>query len=165
MLRVKSQLLSWCILTIFVGWLLQGVALAHRFGGPNDPCERNSSSNRRHLSNSPNFRLSIACASRCAIRLLTYRSIFSVSPLRRSMYCLTYVGSTLVAPTPTNLLNRASPSDLCSPGPKLRRKSGRERRSDLWSRAVSIAINTFFRETLRESLSSCRRIPTAVATK
>ncbi len=50
MLRVKSQLLSWCILTIFVGWLLQGVALAHRFGGPNDPCERKLGTSLIHIA-------------------------------------------------------------------------------------------------------------------
>src|SRR6202043_935647 len=40
MMRAKSQLLSSIVLMAVVGWSLQGGALAHRFGGPNDPCER-----------------------------------------------------------------------------------------------------------------------------
>lgn len=37
---MKSRLLCCIALTVAVGSLLQGVAFAHRFGGPNDPCER-----------------------------------------------------------------------------------------------------------------------------
>ena len=41
MLRAKiTAICRASLLTIVVGWLLQGVAFAHQFGGPNDPCER-----------------------------------------------------------------------------------------------------------------------------
>ena len=50
MSRVKSQLLSCIILTVAVGWLLQGMAFAHRFGGPNDPCERKLGTSLIHIT-------------------------------------------------------------------------------------------------------------------
>jgi cytochrome oxidase Cu insertion factor (SCO1/SenC/PrrC family) len=50
MLRAKSLLMSWTVATVFVGWLLQGVALAHRFGGPNDPCERKLGTSLIHIT-------------------------------------------------------------------------------------------------------------------
>src|SRR5271166_7030376 len=50
MLRVKSQLLSCIVLTIAAGWLQQGVAYAHRFGGPNDPCERKIGGSFIHIT-------------------------------------------------------------------------------------------------------------------
>ncbi len=50
MLRVKSQLLPCILLTIAAGWLWQGVALAHRFGGPNDPCERKIGRSLIHIT-------------------------------------------------------------------------------------------------------------------
>jgi cytochrome oxidase Cu insertion factor (SCO1/SenC/PrrC family) len=49
-MRVKPQLMSCIILTVAVGWLLQGVAIAHRFGGPNDPCERKIGSSLIHIT-------------------------------------------------------------------------------------------------------------------
>lgn len=50
MLRMKSLLLSCIVLTIAVGWVLRGVAHAHRFGGPNDPCERKFGSSLIHIT-------------------------------------------------------------------------------------------------------------------
>src|SRR5271166_4019135 len=50
MLRMKSQLLSCIVLTIAAGWLQQGVAYAHRFGGPNDPCERKLGTSLIHIT-------------------------------------------------------------------------------------------------------------------
>lgn len=50
MLRAKSQLLACIILTLAVGWLLQGLAFAHRFGGPNDPCERKLGTSLIHIT-------------------------------------------------------------------------------------------------------------------
>jgi cytochrome oxidase Cu insertion factor (SCO1/SenC/PrrC family) len=50
MVRAKSYLLSVISLTIIVGWLLQGVAFAHRFGGPNDPCERKLGTSLIHIT-------------------------------------------------------------------------------------------------------------------
>ncbi len=50
MMRIKSQLLSYVILTVLVGWMWQGVALAHRFGGPNDPCERKIGTSLVHIT-------------------------------------------------------------------------------------------------------------------
>lgn len=50
MLRAKSQLLPSILLAIAVGWLWQGVASAHRFGGPNDPCERKIGNSLIHIT-------------------------------------------------------------------------------------------------------------------
>src|SRR5579863_7233198 len=50
MLRAKSQLLPCILLTLAVGWLWQGVASAHRFGGPNDPCERKIGNSLIHIT-------------------------------------------------------------------------------------------------------------------
>lgn len=50
MIRVKSQLLSLVTVAVAVGWLWQGAALAHRFGGPNDPCERKIGSSLIHIT-------------------------------------------------------------------------------------------------------------------
>lgn len=50
MLRAKSQLLPCILLTLAVGWLWQGVAFAHRFGGPNDPCERKIGNSLIHIT-------------------------------------------------------------------------------------------------------------------
>jgi protein SCO1 len=50
MLRAKSQLLPCIVLTVAVGSLLQGVAFAHRFGGPNDPCERKLGTSLIHIT-------------------------------------------------------------------------------------------------------------------
>src|SRR5271157_3044623 len=50
MLRAKSQLLPSILLAIAVGWLWQGVAFAHRFGGPNDPCERKIGASFIHIT-------------------------------------------------------------------------------------------------------------------
>src|SRR5580692_5766569 len=50
MMRAKSQLLSSIVLMAAVGWLLQGVAFAHRFGGPNDPCERKLGTSLIHIT-------------------------------------------------------------------------------------------------------------------
>src|SRR5689334_7247297 len=49
-MRAKLRLLSCVVLTITVGWLMQGVALAHRFGGPNDPCERKLGTSLIHIT-------------------------------------------------------------------------------------------------------------------
>jgi cytochrome oxidase Cu insertion factor (SCO1/SenC/PrrC family) len=49
-MRLKSQLLCCVLLTVIVGWLMQGVALAHRFGGPNDPCERKLGTSLIHIT-------------------------------------------------------------------------------------------------------------------
>jgi len=38
------------VLTAVVGWLLQGVAFAHKFGGPNDPCERKIGKSLIHIT-------------------------------------------------------------------------------------------------------------------
>ncbi len=48
--RARLQLLKCIALTGAVGWLLQGVASAHRFGGPNDPCERKIGSSLVHIT-------------------------------------------------------------------------------------------------------------------
>ena len=50
MIRAKSQLLFCILLSVAVGWLLQGVAFAHRFGGPNDPCERKIGTSLIHIT-------------------------------------------------------------------------------------------------------------------
>src|SRR5271166_2738392 len=50
MRRAKSQLLPCILVTVAVGWLLQGLALAHRFGGPNDPCERKIGTSLIHIT-------------------------------------------------------------------------------------------------------------------
>ena len=50
MTRAKSQVLSSIVLMIVIGWLLQGVAFAHRFGGPNDPCERKLGTSLIHIT-------------------------------------------------------------------------------------------------------------------
>ena len=50
MMRAKSQLLSSIVLMAVVGWSLQGVAFAHRFGGPNDPCERKLGTSLIHIT-------------------------------------------------------------------------------------------------------------------
>jgi len=38
------------VLTIIVGLLLEGMAFAHRFGGPNDPCERRLGTSLIHIT-------------------------------------------------------------------------------------------------------------------
>ena len=50
MLRIRSQLVACMALTIIVGCLLRGVAFAHRFGGPNDPCERKIGTSLIHIT-------------------------------------------------------------------------------------------------------------------
>ena len=50
MLRIRSQLVACLALTIIVGCLLRGVAFAHRFGGPNDPCERKIGTSLIHIT-------------------------------------------------------------------------------------------------------------------
>jgi cytochrome oxidase Cu insertion factor (SCO1/SenC/PrrC family) len=50
MTRAKLQLLICLIVTIAVGWLMQGIARAHRFGGPNDPCERKLGTSLIHIT-------------------------------------------------------------------------------------------------------------------
>src|SRR5271163_2477632 len=50
MLRAKSLLISWAAVTVIVVWLLQGVAFAHKFGGPNDPCERKIGASLIHIT-------------------------------------------------------------------------------------------------------------------
>jgi len=50
MVRAKSQLLYSIVLMVVIGWLLQGVAFAHRFGGPNDPCERKLGTSLIHIT-------------------------------------------------------------------------------------------------------------------
>src|SRR5580704_3592990 len=50
MLRIRSQLVACLTLTIFAGCLLRGVAFAHRFGGPNDPCERRIGTSLIHIT-------------------------------------------------------------------------------------------------------------------
>jgi cytochrome oxidase Cu insertion factor (SCO1/SenC/PrrC family) len=50
MLRSKPQLLLRLVLMLTVGWLMQGTALAHRFGGPNDPCERKFGTSLIHIT-------------------------------------------------------------------------------------------------------------------
>jgi cytochrome oxidase Cu insertion factor (SCO1/SenC/PrrC family) len=50
MMRAKSPILSCIVLMTVVGWLLQGVAFAHRFGGPNDPCERKLGTSLIHIT-------------------------------------------------------------------------------------------------------------------
>src|SRR5580704_8992154 len=50
MLRAKSLLISWAAVTVIVVWLLQGAAFAHRFGGPNDPCERKIGTSLIHIT-------------------------------------------------------------------------------------------------------------------
>jgi cytochrome oxidase Cu insertion factor (SCO1/SenC/PrrC family) len=50
MSRIGSQLLSSIIATIVVGWLCIGVAQAHRFGGPNDPCEKKIGTSLIHIT-------------------------------------------------------------------------------------------------------------------
>ena len=50
MTRAKSQVLSSIALVAVVGWLLPGVAFAHRFGGPNDPCERKLGTSLIHIT-------------------------------------------------------------------------------------------------------------------
>src|SRR5580704_9643893 len=50
MLRAKSLLISWAAVTVIVVWLLQGAAFAHRFGGPNDPCERKIGKSLIHIT-------------------------------------------------------------------------------------------------------------------
>src|SRR6202050_5650540 len=50
MTHAKPPLLFWIFTTIAVSWLLQGVALAHRFGGPNDPCERRLGTSLIHIT-------------------------------------------------------------------------------------------------------------------
>ncbi len=49
-MNVKSQLTSCLVMTVIIGWLLQGVAFAHRFGGPNDPCERKLGTSLIHIT-------------------------------------------------------------------------------------------------------------------
>ena len=49
-MRAKSPILSCIVLMTVVGWLLQGVAFAHRFGGPNDPCERKLGTSLIHIT-------------------------------------------------------------------------------------------------------------------
>ncbi len=50
MSRIGSQLFASIVLAVAVGWLLQGVAFAHRFGGPNDPCERKIGNSLIHIT-------------------------------------------------------------------------------------------------------------------
>jgi protein SCO1/2 len=50
MLRSNSLLLPCFLLALFVGWFPQGVAFAHRFGGPNDPCERKIGNSLIHIT-------------------------------------------------------------------------------------------------------------------
>jgi cytochrome oxidase Cu insertion factor (SCO1/SenC/PrrC family) len=50
MLSAKSRLWPCLILTVTLGWLLQGTAFAHRFGGPNDPCERKLGTSLIHIT-------------------------------------------------------------------------------------------------------------------
>lgn len=49
-MRANSPILSCIVLMTVVGWLLQGVAFAHRFGGPNDPCERKLGTSLIHIT-------------------------------------------------------------------------------------------------------------------
>src|ERR1700681_4918289 len=50
MLRSKPQLLLCLVLTLTVGWLLQGTALSHRFDGPSDPCEGKLGTSLIHIT-------------------------------------------------------------------------------------------------------------------
>src|SRR5580700_3684277 len=50
MLRLRSQLVACVALTMIVGCLLRGLAFAHRFGGPNDPCERKIGTSLIHIT-------------------------------------------------------------------------------------------------------------------
>src|ERR1700722_645726 len=50
MTHAKPPLLFWIFTTIAVSWLTQGVAHAHRFGGPNDPCERRLGTSLIHIT-------------------------------------------------------------------------------------------------------------------
>jgi cytochrome oxidase Cu insertion factor (SCO1/SenC/PrrC family) len=50
MLRLRSQLIACLAMTIVIGCLLRGVAFAHRFGGPNDPCERKIGTSLIHIT-------------------------------------------------------------------------------------------------------------------
>ena len=50
MLRIRPPLFACIVLTVVAGWLLQGVAFAHKFGGPNDPCERKIGKSLIHIT-------------------------------------------------------------------------------------------------------------------
>ena len=50
MLRAKLKLWSCIALTLTIGGLSQGMAFAHRFGGPNDPCERKLGTSLIHIT-------------------------------------------------------------------------------------------------------------------
>src|SRR5271168_1897161 len=49
-MKARSQLASCIAMTVMVGWLMQGAAFAHRFGGPNDPCERKLGTSLIHIT-------------------------------------------------------------------------------------------------------------------
>src|ERR1700683_4688471 len=50
MLRIRSQPVACLALTIIAGCLLRGVAFAHRFGGPNAPCEPRIGTSLIHIT-------------------------------------------------------------------------------------------------------------------
>src|SRR5579863_8550133 len=50
MTRARFHFFSLILTIVVVGCLLQGVALAHRFGGPNDPCERRIGTSLIHIT-------------------------------------------------------------------------------------------------------------------
>src|ERR1700683_3189334 len=50
MLRPRSQLIACFAMTMVISCLPRGVAYAHRFGGPNDPCERKIGTSLIHIT-------------------------------------------------------------------------------------------------------------------
>src|SRR5437016_5838012 len=50
MSAASSRLLICISLTVAVGWLAPCAASAHRFGGPNDPCERKIGTSFIHIT-------------------------------------------------------------------------------------------------------------------
>lgn len=50
MSQTRSRFVFCLIVITAAGWLLQGVACAHRFGGPNDPCERRIGTSLIHIT-------------------------------------------------------------------------------------------------------------------
>jgi cytochrome oxidase Cu insertion factor (SCO1/SenC/PrrC family) len=50
MLRLRSQLIASLAMTMVISCLPRGVAYAHRFGGPNDPCERKIGTSLIHIT-------------------------------------------------------------------------------------------------------------------
>jgi protein SCO1/2 len=49
-LRTRPQLFACIVLTAIAGLVLQGTAFAHKFGGPNDPCERKIGKSLIHIT-------------------------------------------------------------------------------------------------------------------